>query len=721
MNKWEKEVQASLLSTEAEALKAIEKNYNSALNNIMLKVKQFDAEIADLDKAMNSGGIDLGEQIKLLTVKQSKIYQKQYQEALQGQITDVLDKMYSDNYTTIKDYLINAYSDAFVGNMYELQKQGIPLIMPIDQVAVTKAVLLDSKISKGLYNHLGVDVQDLKKNIATEISRGIAGGYSYAQISRNLANAAGISRGRANNIIRTEGHRIQQASTMDAQQIAKSRGANVKKQWDATLDGRTRIDHQLLDGQIKEIDQPFEINSKKADAPGYFGDPAEDCNCRCVSLTRAKWALDDEELKTLQDRAAFFGLDKTQSFEDFKQKYLNVASQAAPTPIPIKKEYLTEKKLNEKINDLNDQQNQLLSGFKDKSDFDLNASQMQKMLMQDLENQKADYQSKLDKKILQKEKKVLTKQKLDLEKQINSTQVKTYSFPGNSGKWSNVTTADFDSLKDEIDKKIKYFEGQAYFYSADPADMAKNIQYVKDLKELKAEGQALSDLKSELSKLNVKIKNLGKPQPVTSAIDNIIANAKTFSSGSDAINYHTANNFSRNIWDNVLTDDERYAVRAYTGSSYSQMNKDLRMGNYLNSSKKVLIDDCTSALSKTKIADDVLVYRGMGSQKSVARLFGITEAELADPNVIPSLIGKTVTEKGFMSTAITPGRAWSGAKLEVYLPKGANAMFVDPISQYSGELELLVQRNSTFVVKDIISDASGNVSKIVMVLVDQTI
>lgn len=57
--------------------------------------------------------------------------------------------------------------------------------------------------------------------------------------------------------------------------------------------------------------------------PGAFGDPAEDCNCRCASLTRAKWALGEDELKTLQDRARFFGLDKSEGFEDYKKKYLH--------------------------------------------------------------------------------------------------------------------------------------------------------------------------------------------------------------------------------------------------------------------------------------------------------------------------------------------------------------------------------------------------------------
>jgi len=35
--------------------------------------------------------------------------------------------------------------------------------------------------------------------------------------------------------------------------------------------------------------------------PGGFGDPAEDCNCRCALLQKARWALDDDETKYLGD------------------------------------------------------------------------------------------------------------------------------------------------------------------------------------------------------------------------------------------------------------------------------------------------------------------------------------------------------------------------------------------------------------------------------------
>ena len=73
-----------------------------------------------------------------------------------------------------------------------------------------------------------------------------------------------------------------------------------------------------------------------------------------------------------------------------------------------------------------------------------------------------------------------------------------------------------------------------------------------------------------------------------------------------------------------------------------------------------------------------------------------------------------------MSTGISAGSAWSGIRLEVYLPAGAQAMYVDPISAFKGEYEILVQRNSTFEVTRVDTDSNGYITNIALVLVEQS-
>lgn len=118
---------------------------------------------------------------------------------------------------------------------------------------------------------------------------------------------------------------IQQTSSHDAQYAAKAKGADIVKQWDAVLDGRTRDSHRRVDGEIRELEEKFSNGLMFPGDPS--GSAAEVINCRCTSNTRAKWALDEEELETLKERAAYFGLDKTKDFEDYKKKYLSASEQ----------------------------------------------------------------------------------------------------------------------------------------------------------------------------------------------------------------------------------------------------------------------------------------------------------------------------------------------------------------------------------------------------------
>ena len=309
MNKRQKQVIQSQLNDERATLNKLKGIYKKALDDVndRLAALKGRAETENL---------------------QSVIYQIQYQEALKKQINGILDTLNGDQFSTISGYLAKSYESGFVGAMYDIHGQGVPLIFPIDQDQVVQAVTLDTKLSKPLYNKLGEDVNLLKERVANNISRGIAQGQSYSDIAKNIAvgmvgNYARMNGGALYNamrITRTEAHRISQQAAYDALKKAKDNGADVVKQWDATLDKRTRPSHARVDGEIRELDEPFSNGLMKPGDPN--GRAAEVINCRCQLLQRAKCALDVDELDELKDRAAYFGLDKTANFEEFRRKYM---------------------------------------------------------------------------------------------------------------------------------------------------------------------------------------------------------------------------------------------------------------------------------------------------------------------------------------------------------------------------------------------------------------
>lgn len=342
MKKYEKEVQQAFLNNEEAVIKELKKTYDQSLIDISSKVKKLDLNIGYIQKALlEIEDDDIGDLARILLGKkkhltpeeaketlksmlQSKVYQKNYQTALKKQVSGILDKMHQKEFTAVSDYLVECYDNGFMGAMYSLQNQGIPMCFPIDQTAMVRAVQLDSKISKGLYSRLGEDVAVLKKKIVAQVSRGISTGMSYQEIAKQLSGYTNIGFNNAVRIARTEGHRVQVQSAMNASYSAKEKGADVVKQWDAALDSSTRESHAKVDGEIRELDKPFSNGLMFPGDPS--GGAAEVINCRCALLQRARWALDDDELETLKERAKYFGLDKTENFEEYKKKYLKVNS-----------------------------------------------------------------------------------------------------------------------------------------------------------------------------------------------------------------------------------------------------------------------------------------------------------------------------------------------------------------------------------------------------------
>lgn len=310
MNKWEKQVQRALIKDEQRILRILQLMYNDVLREIQEKM-----------------------QVYFLRVTQNPtdaaaVYQLRYQQVLAKQISGILDGFEDKNYTSIQSYLEDCYTNGFVGAMYDIHHQGIPVIAPIQQENVVRAITTDSKISVPMYTRLGNNIAQLKAAIAAEVTRGIASGYSWHDTAAGIARQGNVSAYNAMRIARTEGHRIACEAQMDGCQEAKAAGADVVKQWSAAHGERTREHHRQLDGQLREIDQPFEVAGIRVQYPGNFGRPEEDIHCRCALLQRARWALSDAELQALRETDVAKELAGVEDFSEFKGKYLELAKNS---------------------------------------------------------------------------------------------------------------------------------------------------------------------------------------------------------------------------------------------------------------------------------------------------------------------------------------------------------------------------------------------------------
>lgn len=187
---------------------------------------------------------------------------------------------------------------------------------------------------------------------------------------------------------------------------------------------------------------------------------------------------------------------------------------------------------------------------------------------------------------------------------------------------------------------------------------------------------------------------------------------RQFSTQYEASNYHTVMNFSQDTWSR-LSNEEREGVYRYTGSWYGDMNTALREGTGTSGRIKSYIDGATEALKKFRAAEDVIVYRGANAHWT-ANLLGGTESQLQNARFLRSRIGKTVVDKGFMSTGTHQDSAWSGINYTIFVHKGVEGMYVDPVSSNRGEKEFLFNRDVHFVVRQIKTDSRGRISNLVL-------
>lgn len=342
MNSRQKETAAAQLADEKKVLDALKKHYKQAAKDAAEKISFHQGKIDKIEILLKD--LD-GADDDVRSLLQSQIYQKQYQEALKKQIDAIVDNMNQKQYKTVDAYLKGCYEKGFLSSMYDLHGQGIPIITPIDQKAMVKAATLDSKISKKLY---GTYTDELKKRIQAEVSRGIATNQQYAVIARNLNMQTGIGLNKAMRIARTEGHGVQIQAAVDAQYKAREAGADILKQWNSVLDGKTRTSHRQMDGELRELDEKFSNGMKYPSDPA--GGAAEVVNCRCLLMQRSRKAMDEEELQRLKDRAAYYGLDKTKSFEDFQKKFMPAAEAVKIMP----KDFVPAKTIEEAAKVAND-------------------------------------------------------------------------------------------------------------------------------------------------------------------------------------------------------------------------------------------------------------------------------------------------------------------------------------------------------------------------------
>ena len=688
------------------------------------------------DNALNSGWM------KELENASAK-YHISKLEALKVQTQHSLEVMYAKQFGTMHGALSDAFESGYYHTAYELQ-HGFNVgwdIAGLDQAQIEK-VLAKPWAADG-YNfseRIWGNKNKLISEVHNELSRNIMLGADPQKAIDSLAKKMNTSKNNAGRLVMTEEAYFSSAAQKDCFESLGVEQYEIV----ATLDSHTSDICRSLDGKhfpMKDYQPgvtapPFHVYCRSTTVP-YF-DEQFDIGERAASdeeTGKTYYIPDDMNYQEWKetfvdggDKSGFDVLDDGSA--------LHYTHHEEPEPPKPKKEYLTKKKLQAKIADADVQLEDLEAQFKGVSggwtfdevlkdfgsleDFtdgdDLAKLKDLHSQVEAIEAKKAEWQQKLNEKLIAEQKKALAKQQVELEaqkaavqQQLDDFEVKTYS-----GIWYNkdVTTADWAGLN--IEGKKKYYEGK-FITETDPDLMQKYQDLYKQLEELDTEGKAYADIQKELKQIQTQITkvqaDLKKLEQggIIDSVDDAFSQqrkdaaiwAKTTKEADDVLR-----DTCGEVW-RTSPPIQKNAIYDYT-QSYHKFNEPLRGIEY--GSEKFLgvgnvdldqigvsyqgwkpgqmrkeINAMTDIISKSTYKEDFWLQRGCrfkGMDKffnvPMDRLQSATQAELEQ-----LLLNTTPTEYGFCSCGVAKGKGFSGdIILNIYAPSGTQMMYVEPFSAF---------------------------------------
>lgn len=688
------------------------------------------------DNALNSGWM------KELENASAK-YHISKLEALKVQTQHSLEVMYAKQFGTMHGALSDAFESGYYHTAYELQ-HGFNVgwdIAGLDQAQIEK-VLAKPWAADG-YNfseRIWGNKNKLISEVHNELSRNIMLGADPQKAIDSLAKKMNTSKNNAGRLVMTEEAYFSSAAQKDCFESLGVEQYEIV----ATLDSHTSDICRSLDGKhfpMKDYQPgvtapPFHVYCRSTTVP-YFDEQFDigELAARDEETGKTYYIPDDMNYQEWKetfvdggDKSGFDVLDDGSA--------LHYTHHEEPEPPKPKKEYLTKKKLQAKIADADVQLEDLEAQFKGVSggwtfdevlkdfgsleDFtdgdDLAKLKDLHSQVEAIEAKKAEWQQKLNEKLIAEQKKALAKQQVELEaqkaavqQQLDDFEVKTYS-----GIWYNkdVTTADWAGLN--IEGKKKYYEGK-FITETDPDLMQKYQDLYKQLEELDTEGKVYADIQKELKQIQTQITkvqaDLKKLEQggIIDSVDDAFSQerkdaaiwAKTTKEADDVLR-----DTCGEVW-RTSPPIQKNAIYDYT-QSYHKFNEPLRGIEY--GSEKFLgvgnvdldqigvsyqgwkpgqmrkeINAMTDIISKSTYKEDFWLQRGCrfeGMDKffnvPMDRLQSATQAELEQ-----LLLNTTPTEYGFCSCGVAKGKGFSGdIILNIYAPSGTQMMYVEPFSAF---------------------------------------
>lgn len=510
------------------------------------------------------------------------------------------------------------------------------------------------------------------RHVTSAVTQAVLQGQTIPQLATSIAGIAAMDQRAAMKAARTAMTSAHSLGKLKGYERAAGMGIDVKKQWLAALDSRTRGSHRHLDGETVKLDAEFSNGLK------YPGDPdgpgSEIYNCRCTLVP----VIGDVEYDEVE-RANKLG---KMSYEEWKAEKLT-------------KEQKLANSLDSQLKDV-DNEIDVLKELMKSSDKTYSGIWKDPVTL-------ADWDAKKD---------AIGKKLEYFEEQV----AKAMDAGDDAAlvKWQEL----IDNVED-FDK-----QGQAYKAHVDnmAALRLKRQSIHKQMVDL---GLVEDSAFSEERKANAwRFMSSAEADKHFRGVCGKVWREATAAERNGIYGYTQ----SSGAWNRPLSGFQK--PWSQTGSGWEKKFYK-GVGNVWIDfeGKGAAIRRMTEIIEKSSYDHDAWLVRGC-DYNAMESFFGIDASELysMDTDELKSLVGMSNRIQSFVSTGTAKGKGFSGkpVAMEIYCPAGSEMMYAEPFSAFSGasysghswdgkkeqhsfghESEMILQRGGYYTATDVYKGTDG--------------
>lgn len=273
----------------AKLEKRIAKIYKEAADDLQSTIDDYFAKFAKRD-AKKKARLDAGE------ITEQEYKQWRLAQMGRGERFKALQSRVAERYTEANEIAVRYVNDATPGiyslnrnySAYTIEKVAGNVGFDLWDEQTVRRLIVDNPEVMPYYPpekalKRGIDLAYGKKQISASVTSSILQGKSIPGIAKDLqTRIPDMNKASAIRTARTAVTGAQNAGRMDSYVAAEKMGIKVRKEWLATIDGRTRHSHAMLDGKVVDKDKKFENGCMFPGDPN--GPAAEVYNCRCTLI-----------------------------------------------------------------------------------------------------------------------------------------------------------------------------------------------------------------------------------------------------------------------------------------------------------------------------------------------------------------------------------------------------------------------------------------------------